>query len=82
MTRTLEIESNTNKSGKKAIRYFFRRHPELIYWKETFEYMLNNNLDFFCDNTYGDGTKNNDWSYALHLDAEEDHTYICIIERS
>lgn len=82
MKRTLEIESNTSKSGKKAIRYFFRRHPELNYWKETFEYMLNNNINFYCDNTYGDGTRNNDWTYALHLDINEDNTYICIIERS
>lgn len=82
MTRTVEIEREYNGNAKQAINKFFKKYPELDYWKETFEWMAETGTDFFCDNTMADGTKNNDWTYALHLDQfEDDCTYICIIER-
>lgn len=50
--------------------------------------MAENDKDFQCDNTMNDGTRNNDWCYALHLDInpcydETDYNnyYMCIIER-
>lgn len=83
MTKTVEIEKEYNSNATKAINRFFKKYPELDYWKETFEWMAETNTDFFCDNVMADGTKNHDWSYALHLDQYEgDHTYICIIERA
>ena len=40
-----------------------------------------NNIEFESDNVLGSGGKNLNWRYALHLDQNEDTTYICIIER-
>lgn len=83
MTRTLEVEKEyTRFHGQKAIDHFFNTHPELSFWKETFEWMLETGTDFFCDDKMGDGTKNNNWCYALHFDDSDDFTYICIIERA
>ena len=42
--------------------------------------MLENNIEFESDNVLGSG-QNLNWRYALHLDQNEDTTYICIIER-
>ena len=67
---------------ERAINKFFRKHPELEHWKETFQYMAENNVDFFCDNTMSDGTKNKSWTYALHLDINENSVYICVVERA
>ncbi len=77
-----EYEKEYNSNATKAIKRFFKKYPELDYWKETFDWMIETGTDFFCDNKFADGTYNKDWSYALHLDQfEGDHTYICIIER-
>lgn len=82
MKRTLEIEKEYTKfHGQKVINHFFNTHPELSYWKETFEWMLETGTDFFCDNKMADGNVNRDWAYALHFDDSDDFTYICIIER-
>lgn len=82
MERTVEVEKEyrTNDT-KRAIRKFFRSYPELSYWEEELKHMADNNIDFTCDDTLADGTKNQDWCYALHLDQEENYIYICIIER-
>jgi hypothetical protein len=83
MKRTLEVEFETKaKKTSTAIERFFKKYPSLNYWKETFEYMAENNKDFECDNLLADGTKNKDWSFALHLDINEDSYYFCIIERA
>lgn len=82
MKRVIEVEMESRGTAKQVIAKFFKRHPELDYWKEQFEYMAENNKDFECDNLYADGTKNPDWIYALHLDVNEDSVYICVIERA
>lgn len=83
MTKTVEVEKEYSKlHGQKAINKFFSTHKELDYWKETFEWMLETGTDFFCDNKFADGSKNPDWTYALHFDNDEDFTYICVIERA
>jgi len=82
MKRIIEIEKEYKSNAKSAINRFFKTHSELDYWKETLEYMYENGVDFYCDNVMADGTKNNDWAYALHLDIGEGYTYICIIERA
>ena len=83
MKRVIEVEFETRcKSAKTAIERFFKKFPNLEYWKETFEYMSENNIDFFCDNKLADGTKNEEWTYALHFDSSEDFHYLCIIERA
>ena len=81
MKRIIEVEHEYKRSPKKAIAMFFARHPELAYWREEFEYMAENEIDFECDNLYADGKINDDWTYALHLDINEDSVYICVIER-
>jgi len=83
MTKVVNIDAVYRRFiGAKAIDKFFKTHSELDYWKETFEYMLENGVDFFCDNEFADGTPNPDWTYALHLDVDEDFTYIAVIERA
>lgn len=82
MTKTIEVWKDYRGShGQKAIDKFFNAHPDLMYWKETFEWMLENNKDFECDNRFSDGSENKNWSFALHFDDDNDYTYICIIER-
>lgn len=68
--------------GQKAIDKFFKTHPDLEYWKEVFEWMLANRVDFYCDNKFADGSENKDWNYALHFDDDDSFTYICVIERA
>lgn len=83
MTKTVNIDKMYQSNATKAINRFFKNHLELDYWKETFEWMAETNTDFFCDNLMADGTKNDDWTYALHLDQYDGtHTYIAIIERA
>lgn len=83
MTKTIEVWKEYRRfTGQKAIDKFFETYKNLEYWKETFEYMLENNIDFFSDTKLADGSKNKDWCYALHLDNDDGFTYICIIERA
>ena len=65
-----------------ALDRFFRKYPDLNAWRESFEWMAENNKDFECDNLFADGTKNKNWRFALHLDIEEDYYYIAVIERA
>ena len=83
MKRTLEIEKMYKSNAKKAINRFFKKYPELGYWKEQFEWMAETGTEFCCDNRMNDGAENPDWTYALHLNQYEgNYTYICIIERA
>lgn len=89
MTRIIEAEMTTRASNvEKAIRKFFQKHPEIDYWRETFDYMAEHGHDFFSDTLLADGTKNHDWTYALHLDVNERisstgvDVYLCVIERA
>ena len=63
-----------------ALNRFFKKYPNLEYWKETLEWMYENGQDFFSDNFDNMGNKI-PWSYALHLDINENSIYIAIIER-
>ena len=82
MTRTVEVEMTIRTNNvEKAINKFFIKHRVLDYWKDTFEYMKENNDDFFSDTIMADGTKNSEWRYALHLDISENLVYMCVIER-
>lgn len=69
------------KKFSTALDRFFKKYKNLIEWKETFEYMFENNIDFLCDNKFSDGSLNKDWRYALHLDVEENYYYLAVIER-
>ena len=83
MKRTVEAEMTVKtKNPNTALNRFFKKYPELDYWREQFEYMAENNKDFECDNLFANGEKNNEWCYALHLDINEDNIYICVIERA
>ena len=83
MKRILDVDMEIRcKKLKTALDRFFKKYPQLENdWRETFEWMAENNKDFFCDDTMADGTKNNNWCYALHLDIEEDYFYIAVILR-
>ena len=82
MKRTVDVDMTyRGKDLKKALDKFFKKYPSLNYWREQLEYMEENNQDFDSDSTLADGTKNNFWSWALHLDIEENYIYIAIIER-
>ena len=65
-----------------ALDRFFKKYPNLAYWREQLEYMAENNKDFDSDITLADGTKNDFWSWALHLDIEDKYFYIAVIERA
>lgn len=83
MKRVIEAELETNATKFEiALGRFMRKFPELIYWKETFEYMHDNKLPIFCDDLLADGSKNAEWRYALHLDEDGDKFYMCVIERA
>lgn len=83
MKRIVDIDMTyRGKDLNKALDKFFKKYPHLEYWKEQFEYMAENNLDFDSDKKLADGTENKDWAYALHLDIEESHIYIAVIERA
>lgn len=64
-----------------ALNRFFKKNEELESWRGELEWMAENNVDFLCSNEYNDGTRNKDWTFALHLDIEADYIYIGIIER-
>ena len=82
MKRTIEAEMTVRtKNVETVINRFFKKFPELDYWREEFKYLAENNKDFECDNLLADGTENKDWAYALHLDVNEDIIYMCVIER-
>lgn len=83
MTRKVSVDMDiTCKKFETALNRFFKKYPELDYWKETFEWMFEDGVDFFCDNLFADGTRNHDWSYALHLDCfDSGHYYMAVIER-
>ena len=44
--------------------------------------MAEHNEDFESNNIYNDGSRNNDWTYALHLDMGDTYFYIAAIERA
>ena len=83
MTRKIEVEFETRaKKFTTVLDRFFKKYPELDYWREVFEYMYENNEHFFSDNRFANGKYNFNWCYALHLDVfDDDSYYICIIER-
>lgn len=82
MERIIDVDMECRcKKLSTALDKFFKKHPTLNYWRETFESMAENKEDFLSDGTMADGTKNIFWSFALHLDIEDDYIYIAIIER-
>lgn len=83
MTRTIDVDMECRcKKVSTALNRFFQKYPTLNYWRETLEYMAKNNQDFQSDRTMADGTKNDLWSWALHLDVAENYVYIAVIERA
>lgn len=84
MQRIIDVDMMVRcKKVETAFNRFFKKYPELDYWREQLEWMAENNIDFDCNNVYGcDGSRNYDWTYALHLDICEDYCYIAVIERA
>lgn len=91
MKRTIEVEFETTATKvTTALNRFFKKHPELNYWKEMFEYMMENNISFDSNEWFDsiNRIRNYDWTYALHLDVNEHimdngkDIYICVIERA
>lgn len=82
MERVIDVDMEMRvKKVETAFNRFFKKYPELDYWRDTFEYMADNNEDFFWDGIWADGTKNNNWGYALHLDIDDNFVYMAVIER-
>lgn len=82
MTRTINLDKEYRCSAEKAIEKFFEIHPEISYWKETLEWMNAESINHFIDDTWADGTKNENWTYSLWLYKDEKYTYIAVIERA
>ena len=84
MKRITDIDMNiTCKKFETALRRFMKKYPGHEEWEETFQWMYESGTNFYCDNLFADGTKNIDWSYALHLDSyDSGHYYLALIERS
>ena len=84
MVKYVSVDMETKcKKFETALNRFFKKHPEIDdAWRETFEYMHENGLDFFSDKKMADGTENKNWCYALHLDEYDDgYFYLAVIER-
>ena len=82
MKRVIEAEMEIRaKSFKTALNKFFKKYPELDYWKEVFEYMFENNKDHEINDLDCNGNKI-EWSYSLWLDVNYDSYYFCVIERA
>lgn len=82
MKRTIEIEFETRcKKDSTAIKRFFKAHPEMTEWQEVVEWMLANSIQFYCNDTLADGSRCDDWTYAIHVDVNDDCYYFCIIIR-
>jgi len=43
--------------------------------------MMESNTEHFIDDLFADGTKNNDWTYSLWFEEDENYTYIAVIVR-
>lgn len=84
MTRIIDVDMECRcKKVSTALNRFFKKYPELENdWRETFEYMALSNDDFMSDEKLADGTRNDEWCWALHLDIDTDYVYIAIIERA
>lgn len=83
MKRVIDVDMECMcKKVSTALNRFFKKYPELNYWREQLEYMADNGVDFASDQVLGDGSKNVEWVWALHLDVDEDHVYIAVIERA
>lgn len=91
MRRIIEVEFETTAvKVETAFNRFFAKYPQLSYWREEFEYMLENNKNF--DSDYYADTANHivnlDWRWALHLNINEhiedngNDIYMCVIERA
>ena len=82
MKRITNIDAEYKTTAKKAIEKFFKRYPEHKEdWEETYYYMVENNVEKFCDDMFACGVRNADWSYCLLLECGENYTYIALIER-
>ena len=83
MKRIIDVDMECRcKKVSTALNRFFQKYSTLNYWRETLEYMAKNNQDFQSDRIMADGTKNDLWSWALHLDVAENYVYIAVIERA
>ena len=82
MKRIVDVDMEIAcKNFSTALNRFFKKYPELDYWRDSFKYMLENNEYHFSDEIMADGTYNKNWSYALNLDVEVNYFYIGVIER-
>lgn len=82
MKRITNIDMETNcKHLETALRRFMKQYPGHEEWQECFQWMYDNNVEFYSDNVFADGTYNAQWLYALHLIADTNYYYIALIER-
>ncbi len=79
MTKITDIYIDTTcKKFETALSRFLKKYEGHEEWKEVFEWMNENEIDFYSDKD----ENGRNWSYALHLDTfETGHYYIALIER-
>lgn len=82
MERIIEAEMEIKaKKDETAINRFFKKYSEIDYWKETFEYMVENGVEHFVNDLDNMGNKI-DWSYSLWFIRSDDSVYMAVIERA
>ncbi len=80
MKRVIDIDVEYKYNAERAIKYFFKRHPEIAYWEETLEWMNKNGVHHVI--TIEDGKPSDNWTFSIWLDKLDDNlTYIAVIER-
>ena len=84
MKKVTSIDGDyTCKKFKTALNRFMKKFPGHEEWREAFEWMYEQGVDFFSDNYMADGSRNENWCYALHLDVyDSGHYYLALIERA
>lgn len=83
MKRTVDVDIEIRTgNAQKALDKFFKKYPELDYWRGELEYMAENGIDYEVSDRDPDGRPVKDWAWALHFDLDTDHAYIAIIERA
>lgn len=82
MKRTVDVEMNVDCAKfETAINRFFKKHPELGYWKETFEYMFEAGVDYMSNREMADGTTNNNWTWVLRFTKDCGYDFT-VVERA
>ena len=83
MKRVTDVDAILRcKKFDTALNRFMKKYPGHEECREVYEWMHETGTEFFADTLMADGSKNNDWCYALHCEAGEDWYYLALVERA